>query len=176
MVPAGTSKAIPLTFATDMRLIPTQKVTGGTQTEERRSILLNKKNGGATAASSKENIKKVDSDCCVECGRRSNTMADERWQSEWVNCSRKGCRRWYHVKCTGYFPKSGMEVPYDEFVEQMQRVHFFCPEHRPAPPRGNILRPSNSWMNGYLFIFSLWLKMVENHFPFEICLGFFENH
>ena len=149
------------------RMLPKTKVNSSSQTtspDKRRALKLQGKQsvrvprGGACAFPEKmnknnnNNNNKENEDTCKICDRQSNTAADDRYDSMWVQCCRTGCRYWVHVKCLGFWGRGrGRDNSgrYNEFLDTINMVDYFCPRHRPSSGRGNILRASVQSREGH---------------------------
>ena len=110
-----------------------------------------KGSGGASGGGGGGGGADIDEDVCQVCFIVSGTTADARRDSDWVKCTRSGCKYWVHIKCRGYHPKPGEhgEERYQQFVADMQHVLFLCPTHDNGTGAGNLLRPpSLKYFNG----------------------------
>ena len=72
---------------------------------------------------------------CRKCQVRYGTKMDNQYGSMWINCDRKGCSYWAHLKCLGF-------VCMDEDEEKLNKiVKFYCNNHLGNLPRSkNILK------------------------------------
>ena len=145
-VPAKGTKCISAKYTTNTSLLTPEKMNAATQTStSTQTTHLNKSKNKTSTTQTSTSTKRSndnDEDVCRICTRRSGTVAEKKFNSQWVNCSVDGCTYWVHTKCVGFYPKDEEDMR-DLFYKSLSFMYYFCPKHLPSKPRSNILRPNN---------------------------------